>query len=126
MQIELNFASDKAIYTQLYEAIILAIAKGEIHVGDALPPVRTLAEEIGINLHTVNKAYGLLKDAGYVTMDRRKDTTVSALPVASNTMQLSTLQSDLELLAAKSHLMGFSEEDFLSYCSNYFKQFKGV
>ena len=95
MQIEVDFASDKAIYTQLYEGILLSIAKGELKVGDALPAVRALAEEIGINLHTVNKAYGLLKDDGYVTMDRRKGTIINALPVASNTSQLSAIQNEL-------------------------------
>ena len=123
MQIEVDFASDKAIYTQLYEGILLSIAKGELKVGDA---VRALAEEIGINLHTVNKAYGLLKDDGYVTMDRRKGTIINALPVASNTSQLSALQNELELLAAKGHLMGLSEDDFINQCKNYFTQFKGV
>lgn len=126
MQIEIDFTSDKAIYTQLYESILLSIAKGDLKAGDALPAVRTLAEEIGINLHTVNKAYGLLKDDGYVTMDRRKGTIINVLPAASNTSQLLALQHELELLAAKGHLMGLLEDDFINQCKNYFTQFKEV
>ena len=40
--------------------------------GEQLPSVRQLAEDIGINMHTVNKAYTVLKQEGYVKVDRRK------------------------------------------------------
>ena len=45
--------------------------------GDSLPSVRSLAVDLGINLHTVNKAYALLRDEGYIVMRRGAGATVA-------------------------------------------------
>lgn len=71
MYIEIDFESSEAIYNQLKNRIILAIAMEEIKQGDNLPSVRELAMQAGINMHTVNKAYSILREEGYVTIDRR-------------------------------------------------------
>ena len=63
MLIEIDFNSDEAIYQQLRNQIILGIACSQFQEGDNLPSVRELAEDIGINMHTVNKAYAVLKQA---------------------------------------------------------------
>ena len=55
MTIEIDFNSDEALYIQLRNQIIYGIATRQFHEGDALPSVRQLAEEIGINMHTVNE-----------------------------------------------------------------------
>ena len=39
--------------------------------------MRTLADQIGINMHTVNKAYSLLRQEGFVKLDRRKGAVIS-------------------------------------------------
>lgn len=77
MFIEIDFASDEAIYLQLTNQIILGIATARLHEGDQLPSVRQLAETIGINMHTVNKAYTLLRQQGFVTIDRRKGAVIA-------------------------------------------------
>ena len=56
MIIEIDFNSDEAIYIQLRNQIIMGIATSEIQEGESLPSVRQLAETVGINMHTVNKA----------------------------------------------------------------------
>ena len=61
MIIEIDFNSDEAIYMQLRNRIIMGIATAELREGDSLPSVRSLADNIGINMHTVNKAYSVLK-----------------------------------------------------------------
>lgn len=77
MVIEIDFNSDEAIYMQLTNQIILGIATSRLREGDQLPSVRQLAETIGINMHTVNKAYTLLRQEGFVTIDRRKGAMIS-------------------------------------------------
>ena len=57
MFLEIDFGSDMPIYEQIRRAIIKALAKNELDFGQALPSVRQLAGDIGVNLHTVNKAY---------------------------------------------------------------------
>ena len=77
MFVEIDFNSDEAIYIQLMNQIIIGIANSEISEGDNLPSVRDLAEDIGINMHTVNKAYGILKQEGYLKLDRRKGAVIA-------------------------------------------------
>jgi len=57
MIIELQPYSDKPIYEQLILEIKRGIITGELQPGEAVPSVRTLASDIGINMHTVNKVY---------------------------------------------------------------------
>lgn len=74
--IKIDFGSDEAIYIQLRNQIVFGIATSRIMEGDSLPSVRQLAETIGINMHTVNKAYSLLREEGLVTLDRRHGAVV--------------------------------------------------
>ena len=76
MVIEIDFQSGEALYTQLMNQIILGIATSRLQEGDPLPSVRQLADTIGINMHTVNKAYSLLRQEGFVSIDRRKGTVI--------------------------------------------------
>lgn len=77
MVIEIDFNSDEAIYVQLMNQIILGIATSRLQEGDTLPSVRQMADTIGINMHTVNKAYTLLKQEGFVSIDRRRGAVVA-------------------------------------------------
>lgn len=77
MYLEIDFNSNEAIYIQLMNQIILCIANSEINEGDNLPSVRDMAEDIGINMHTVNKAYGILRQEGYLKLDRRKGAVIA-------------------------------------------------
>ena len=76
MVIEIDFQSDEALYTQLMNQIIMGIATSRLQEGDPLPSVRQLADTVGINMHTVNKAYSLLRQEGFVSIDRRKGTVI--------------------------------------------------
>ena len=73
----IDFNSDEALYVQLCNQIIMCIANEKIHEGDSLPSVRQLADNIGINMHTVNKAYSLLRQEGFVTIDRRRGAIIA-------------------------------------------------
>ena len=77
MVIEIDFNSDEAIYVQLMNQIIMGIATSRLQEGDPLPSVRQLADTVGINMHTVNKAYSLLRQEGFVTIDRRRGAIIA-------------------------------------------------
>ena len=76
MVIEIDFQSDEALYTQLMNQIIMGIATSRLQEGDPLPSVRQLADTVGINMHTVNKAYSLLRQEGFVSIDRRRGAVI--------------------------------------------------
>ena len=71
MYIEIDFDSEEAFYIQLRNQIIIGIATNQYLEGDTLPSVRQLADSVGINMHTVNKAYSVLKQEGFIRLDRR-------------------------------------------------------
>ncbi|MBR3402576.1 MAG: GntR family transcriptional regulator [Parasporobacterium sp.] len=77
MLIEIDFNSEEAIYVQLRNQIIVAIATSQLKNGESLPSVRNMADDIGVNMHTVNKAYSSLRQDGFLKVDRRRGAVVS-------------------------------------------------
>lgn len=77
MILKIDFDSEEALYVQLCNQIIRGIATEMLHEGDSLPSVRQLADEIGINMHTVNKAYAVLKQEGFLRLDRRRGAVIA-------------------------------------------------
>lgn len=109
MFIEIDFNSDEAIYMQLRNQIIMGIATSRLRDGDMLPSVRQLADNIGINMHTVNKAYTVLRQEGYVKVDRRKGVMIA---VDANKIQaLEEVREDLLVTLAKASCKNISREE---------------
>ena len=105
MYIEIDFNSDEAIYNQLCDQIIMGIAAARLCDGDPLPSVRQLADDIGINMHTVNKAYTVLKQEGFVKVDRRR-----GVIIAVNTDKLRALAETKEYLEEDDEADSYEEE----------------
>ncbi len=109
MVIEIDFNSDEALYLQLRNQIIIGIATSQFQEGDTLPSVRQLADTIGINMHTVNKAYSVLKQEGFVKVDRRKGAVIA---IDIDKMQaIEDLKRDMQVLLAKSSCKQISREE---------------
>ncbi|MCH5340696.1 MAG: GntR family transcriptional regulator [Acetatifactor sp.] len=109
MIIEIDFNSDEALYLQLRNQIIMGIATSQFREGDSLPSVRQLAELIGINMHTVNKAYTVLKQEGYVKVDRRRGAVIA---VDTDRMRtLAELKKQLQVILAESSCKNISKEE---------------
>ncbi|GAY78203.1 MULTISPECIES: GntR family transcriptional regulator [Sporolactobacillus] len=85
MLLSIDFSSDQAIYMQIRDAIVTGIASGKLQDGDTLPSVRVLGSELGVNLHTVNKAYQLLQSEGFIDIQRRRGTFIKAGKTAQST-----------------------------------------
>lgn len=95
---KIDFNSDEAIYIQLRNQIIMGIATDMLREGDTLPSVRQMADYIGINMHTVNKAYSVLRQEGFVKLDRRRGAVVS-LDV-DKIQAISEMRKDLDVVLA--------------------------
>lgn len=109
MYIEIDFNSDEALYLQLRNQIIIGIATSQYQEGHTLPSVRQLADTIGINMHTVNKAYSVLKQEGFVKVDRRKGAVIS---VDIDKLQaIEELKKDLQVVLAKSRCKKVSKQE---------------
>lgn len=124
MFVEIDFNSDEAIYIQLRNQIIVGIATDQIREGDPLPSVRQLAENIGINMHTVNKAYSVLKHEGFVKLDRRKGAVI-ALDV-DRLQALEEMRRDLSVVLAKAACKGISRAEVHELVDSIFNDFSGI
>ena len=109
MLIEIDFSSGEALYLQLCNQIIVGIAASPFREGDSLPSVRQLAESIGINMHTVNKAYTVLRQEGYVKVDRRKGAVI-ALDI-DKMRTLGDLKKELQVILAKGSCKNISKAE---------------
>lgn len=124
MIIEIDFESDEAIYMQLRNQIIMGIAMSALHEGDALPSVRQMAEEIGINMHTVNKAYNILRQEGYLRVDHRRGTVISLDRDRIET--LTGLKKQLRLLLAGASCKSIAKEDIHELIDEIYEEYGGL
>ena len=120
--IEIDFNSEEAIYMQLRNQIIWAIATDGLHEGEVLPSVRQLADRIGINMHTVNKAYTVLKQEGILTIDRRRGAVVRI--DADKLYAKEELRSDLKYVLAKAFCKNISKEEVHEMVDEIYEEYK--
>ncbi|MFC0301303.1 GntR family transcriptional regulator [Virgibacillus soli] len=124
MLIKIDFESDAPIYTQLKNEIIAGIAKGELVPGEALPSVRSLGSDLGINLHTVNKAYKQLGQDGYILIHRQRGVVINPDgPPQADETYIENLKSILDPILAESICRGVTKEDFFQICQSLYKEY---
>jgi DNA-binding transcriptional regulator YhcF (GntR family) len=122
MYVQIDFNSDEAIYIQLRNQIIYGIATSQLQEGENLPSVRDLAEIIGINMHTVNKAYTILKQEGYLKLDRRRGAVIA---VDINKIKaVQEMREDLRFVLAKAFCKNISCEEAHQIVNDIFKEFE--
>lgn len=118
MLLSLDFSSDKPIYLQIRDSVVLAIAEGRLQPGERLPTIRALAEETGVNTMTVNKAYQLLKQEDFISIDRRSGAYVQA----NMRDALTALKPGLSMLFAQARRGGASRQAILALCGELLEQ----
>lgn len=120
MVISINETSEVPIYQQIRNQIVLGISNGRLKPGEQLPTVRALAGEIGINSMTVNKAYALLKQEGYIYTDRRNGAHVRK--EFSEAKEFSEKSQELlQQIISEAKICGMTQEEFLKICENMYK-----
>ena len=100
MRIELDFNSPEAIYIQLRNQIVMQIAQEQLRDGDSLPSVRCLAGELGVNMHTVNKAYAMLRQEGYLKLDRRRGAVIS-VQISNKAEEMTKVNEYMQMIVAQ-------------------------
>ena len=121
MIIEVDFNSDEAIYVQLCNQIILGIATSVIREGDSLPSVRQLADTIGVNMHTVNKAYSVLKREGYISLDKRRGAVIAI--DADKLEQLEEMRRELRIALARGCCKNISRREVHDLVDEIFDEY---
>ncbi|MBE6037257.1 MAG: GntR family transcriptional regulator [Clostridiales bacterium] len=121
MLLHFDFSSDTPLYLQIRNQIVIGIAEGKLLSGEKLPTIRALAEESGINMMTVSKAYQLLKQEGYILTDRRSGTVIAPRSESAAPLSPETLQA-LRLHLSELRLSGMNKEEVLALCETLYEE----
>ena len=120
MLLRFDFGSSVPIYLQLRNQVVIAIAEGKLAPGEQLPTIRALAEESGINMMTVSKAYQLLKQEGYIMTDRRSGAVVT--PRTGERVLNDDTLNTLRLCVSELRIAGVSCEELMALCRQMYKE----
>ena len=124
MILEVDFNSEEALYIQLRNQIIVGIATNRLKEGESLPSVRQLAESIGINMHTVNKAYTVLKQEGFVKVDRRRGAVIAI--DAGRISDLEQMRESLRVILARASCRNISREEVHALIDEIYEEYGGL
>ena len=124
MILEVDFNSEEALYIQLRNQIIVGIATNRLKEGESLPSVRQLAESIGINMHTVNKAYTVLKQEGFVKVDRRRGAVIAI--DADRISDLEHMRESLRVILARASCRNSSREEVHALIDEIYEEYGGL
>ena len=122
MILNFDFNSSVPLYMQLRNQVVIGIAEGRLRPGEKLPTIRALAEESGINMMTVSKAYQLLKQEGYILTDRRSGAVVAPREDAASSPVLDETLDGLRLRLSELRLTGMSREEAMKLCERLFEE----
>ncbi len=121
MLIAIDGKDPRPLYLQIAAQVKEQVQRGELQPGDELPPVRELADSLGINLHTVRSAYLRLRDQGVIDLrlGRRariaNRQTLALTPSEANR----TLGAQVRELVADAFLLGLSTKDLHTLLDHY-------
>jgi len=121
LTIELD--DERPIYQQIRDQIVVGIASGELEEGSALPSIRQLAVDFGINMHTVNRAYEMLQRDGFVRM-RRKTGAVVHVTRAAALADLPSWETRQRILLAEALGRGISASSILQHVQKLLGDFE--
>lgn len=109
MLVILDSTNSDALYKQIADQLRAGIGDGRVVDGEKLPTAKTLAASLSVNLHTVLRAYSLLRDEGLIQMRRGRGTTVIAPQKTPN-----TISRMAQKLVDEASQQGFSAEEIVN------------
>lgn len=117
---QLDFASRVPIYEQLYRNVVKLASVGAIKPGDKLPPVRTIATQLGVNPNTAAKAYHILENDGYIytTVGRGSFLTDK---LSKNSAEKIMAIEEFKKSVLSAHTFGAEEKELVEYIHKIFK-----
>ena len=87
-----------------------------------MPSVRQLADMVGINMHTVNKAYAILKQEGFIQLDRRRGAVIAI--DADKAQAMLKMKEQLRVLLAKGCCKSITRDDVHALVDEIFDEYR--
>jgi GntR family transcriptional regulator len=124
MIIQIDPQSGVPIYTQLTNLIIEGIAKGHLHPGTTLPSVRSLAADLGVNMHTVNKSYHQLEKKGIIQITPKSGAMICP-PNILKEFHYNRLVNDFKPMITEALVLGMEKEQIQELLLSIVEDIKG-
>ncbi|MEV6235714.1 GntR family transcriptional regulator [Lentzea sp. NPDC051838] len=127
MLLTIDLDSDTPIYQQIRDRVVEAVATGTLRAGDPLPSTRQLGVDLGINFHTVSKAYDLLRQEGVIRINRKSGAVVRRDHTSGppDPGFADAWQSRLLTLLAEATTHGLTRDDVLGRSQDVLDEFEG-
>lgn len=121
MNLKIDLQSDEPIYIQIRNEIIRGIATGMLKPEEPLPSVRKMADDIDVNMHTVNKAYAMLKKDGFIIGHRQRGVVVNKeRPSFEGKEYEARLKKELDTIVVEALCRRMSLDYFVGICQTVF------
>jgi GntR family transcriptional regulator len=115
MLIQLNFKSGKPVYLQVVDQVKAAAASGALRVGEPLPSIRPLAEQLRVNRNTVAKAYTELEGQGVIeTVAGRGCFLKESHTPFRKDVRLKMLTEEIDAAIVQAHHLRVEEKEFVA------------
>ena len=115
MLLSINERDNRPIYQQLAGQVREQVSKRILKPGDTLPSVRELSDSLGVNMHTVRRAYLLLRDQGIIDLRLGRKARISRIKKTPPTSDARTeIQVRLGELITDALLLGISADDLVN------------
>ncbi|CAM3157053.1 GntR family transcriptional regulator [Filibacter tadaridae] len=126
MFIKIEPGLDLPIYSQLVNQLVDAVARKKLTGGDTLPSVRSLAADLGMNMHTVNKAYHELEKKGIIRIVPKSGAIINDLTqLEISEIQLERISLEIRPLLTEAIVLGMEPADIINLTSAIISDIKG-
>lgn len=116
LPIHIDTNSPLLLYKQVGNQLIEQIAKGHIQDNEMLPSIRNMAQDIGINIHTVSKSYRELEKKAIIKMENRlKATVIARSNRRLDETQLHYLELSIKNMIMEAYVIGYSKKQIKQY-----------
>jgi DNA-binding transcriptional regulator YhcF (GntR family) len=111
-------ALEDPVYQQVAEQVRRLVASGALGPGTALPSVRRLAGDLGVNLNTIARAYRLLEGEGFLVIHDRAGVTVAAPAKEIEHSARAKLLDEMRATLARLRQAGMTSEELFTVVWN--------
>lgn len=124
MEILISYQSKDPIYIQIVSQIKKLVLDGKLKPGDSIPAMRTLAKELNVSVITVQKAYEILRDEGFLNTVVGKGTFVEKPEIHDLKInQKENLITKIDETIKFAYINGFNSDEFLDLVNLQVKLF---
>jgi GntR family transcriptional regulator len=113
--LELRYDIGVPVYRQIYDAVLLALARGDLRRDEQLPTIHELARQLDVNPNTIVRAYQELERSGHVVAERGRGTFAAGATRPPKVTRQHVLKTIVERALGECSRHGLDEQDLFEY-----------